>query len=118
MSKCHQNLDMWGNMLLAIHVETFFEKNVAQIEVVTCRNMGVSRNLDIFLPTTVWIIIFYMLTSHTLSRNISENVPKICKIAKLLHILRLLVHETFGIEKLRQLEKKILAMHQKQSKNI
>lgn len=42
MTNCHQNLDIWGNMLYAINIVTFFHENVAHIEV-TCKNEEIYR---------------------------------------------------------------------------
>ena len=70
---------MWGKMLLPIHVETFFWKNGAQIEV-TWRNKGVSRNLHIFLPAIVLTLGLCILDPHTLSPNLPRKVQQICKI--------------------------------------
>ena len=79
VTKCHQNFDMFGNMLLRINAETFFQKNVAKIEV-TCRNKGIPMNWHIFVPSTVRALIIHILPPKTFSLNISEILPKICKI--------------------------------------
>ena len=77
ITKCH--LDIVGNMLFAINAETFFQKNVTKIEV-TCRNKEVPRNWHIFVPSVVRTLIIHILPPETSSLNISEKVPKLCKV--------------------------------------
>ena len=79
ITKYHQNLDVLGNMLLTIKAETFFQKNVAKIEV-TCRNKGIPRNWHIFVASTARTLIFHILSPKTCFLNISKKVPKIFKI--------------------------------------
>ena len=79
ITKCHQNFDMFGNMLPIINAETFFQKNVAKIEV-TCRNKGTPRNWHIFVSSTFRTLIFHLLPPETCSLDISKKVPEIYKI--------------------------------------
>ena len=79
MTKCHQNLDILGNMLFTINAEMFFQKNVAKIEV-TCRNKRIPRNWHIFVPSTLRTLIFHILPPKTCSLDTSKKVSKICKI--------------------------------------
>ena len=109
------NFDMLGNMLLTVGTETFFQKNVAKIEV-TCRNKGIPRNWHIFVPSTVRTLIFHILPPETCSLNISKKVPKICKIVVYFEVTS--SRNIFFVEKLRQLEKNICSTSETKQKYI
>ena len=96
---------MLGNVLLAINAEFFFRKNVAKIEV-TCRNKGIPRNWQMFVPSTVRTLIFHILPPETCSLNISKKMLKICKIVVYFEVTS--SRNIFFVGKIRQLEKNCL----------
>ena len=67
------------------------------------------------MSSKVRTLVIHILPPETISLKIAEKCQK---YAKLMYILRLLLQEIFFIEKLRQLEKKMLAVPHKQNKNV
>lgn len=78
MTKCHQNLDILGNITYNKCRNVFLE--ICCKDEVTCRNKGIPRNWHILVSSTVRTLIFHILPPETCFLNISTKVPKICKI--------------------------------------
>ena len=102
-------------MLFTINAETFFQKNVAKIEV-TCRNKGILRNWHIFVPLIVRTLIIHVLHSETFSLHAYEKVPKICKIVVYFEVT--FSRNIFFAEKLRQLKKRACSTSETNQKYI
>ena len=75
------------------------------------RNKGFPKNWHIFVLSTVRI---HILPPETCSLNISKKVPKICKIVVYFELLQ----QILVCRKTKITQKKMLVVHQKQSKNV